>query len=191
MKFDAKLASLLLAAGTVIAQDGGSFDDVEPNFKWSGSGKIHLVEGYATWRAHCVTPVSGVPVGCLNENGNLVMDKGDNCAVFYVPGSPGDALNTKKENFSCGYVDYFNCVAGDPGLDTLYTWTHPPPTYISGYIPSEESTTLFTWFVDHTPKNSTEEIQMELRLPQNPNEPPMTLPPGAPTFGVVMQWIPQ
>src|SRR5881628_264158 len=71
---------------------------------------------YGTWRASYVTAVSGVPVGCLNENGNLVEDVGDNCAIFTV-GEYGDSLTTKKNDYLCGYADYFKCIGDDyPGL---------------------------------------------------------------------------
>ncbi|KAI0538666.1 hypothetical protein GGR58DRAFT_525934 [Xylaria digitata] len=220
MKFGTTLTSLLLAAGTAVAQDD---DCIDINWDWTGSGKIYLVEGYGTWRAQYVTAVTGIPVGCLNENGNLVADEGDNCAVFYV-GEYGDQVRTKKNDFLCGYADYFTCIGdGYPGLTTLWTYVSanlftqafatrrcshricertsltgvtrfkvvPPPTYISGYIPGVDSTAIFTWFVDHTPTNATEEIPLEFRLPVNPDDPSTNPPPGASTFGVVMQWIPQ
>ncbi|RWA14154.1 hypothetical protein EKO27_g990 [Xylaria grammica] len=190
MKFSTAIASLLLAACGVVAQDDDDYIDI--NWDWTGSGKIYLVEGYGTWRGQYVTPVSGIPVGCLNENGNLVADEGDNCAVFYVDGYPGEHLRTEKNDFLCGYADYFNCIGdGYPGLTTLWTYVVPPPTYISGYVPGVDSTAIFTWFVDHTPTNATEEILLEFRLPVNPDDPTTNPPPGASTFGVVMQWVPE
>ncbi|GAW17941.1 hypothetical protein ANO14919_074100 [Xylariales sp. No.14919] len=190
MKFSTTIASLLLAACGVVAQDDDDYIDI--NWDWTGSGKIYLVEGYGTWRGQYVTPVSGIPVGCLNEKGNLVADEGDNCAVFYVDGYPGEHLRTEKNDFLCGYADYFNCIGdGYPGLTTLWTYVVPPPTYISGYVPGVDSTAIFTWFVDHTPTNATEEILLEFRLPVNPDDPTTNPPPGASTFGVVMQWIPE
>ncbi|KAI0811539.1 hypothetical protein GGR55DRAFT_105197 [Xylaria sp. FL0064] len=187
MRFGVNLASLLLAAGSVVAQD----DYIEINWDWSGSGKIYLVEGYGTWRAQYVTAVTGIPVGCLSEDGKLVADEGDNCAVFYVV--DGEEVRTKKNDYLCGYADYFSCIGNDdvPGLTTMWTYVIPPPTYISGYIPGVDSTAIFTWFVDHTPPNATEAIPLEFRLPVNPDDPSTNPPPGASTFGVVMQWIPE
>ncbi|KAI3317546.1 hypothetical protein HD806DRAFT_550469 [Xylariaceae sp. AK1471] len=135
MKFNAKIASMLLAAAVAVAQDEYSPDYREINWDFEGTGKVYMHPGSTYWRQGYPRNITADTVGCLNQDGHLVTDEGDNCATFrYFKALADDtkpsysiaSVAEGRKDWLCEAFDVLcrdQDVYGDPVWTTLWSYS--------------------------------------------------------------------